>query len=1043
MSTVRKLGDRSPQRLTPMKTAKSTSSPVHSKRTDMEHDNKMRTKSIHTILGLDVQGTLMRMDEEGICHITIAHPDPGYCDRAINYLQKLHIQGHKLDWEGDTIALTSIRLTQRDHPSVQQELKIHDRCQFPDFNGKDMSTKHTLPSQFEPEIEIGNSDGSASSNASSSTHEVKSDVIRDHKEDTLFDDEMSGDYNDLVDTDDEETQPNGLKTGQPLISDFVERNQKLKKPKPFAAYPPFQQTDKLISELTQLCDDSKANDSNLTPINVNGQPSATTTTAHEPAVSFQDKAVTREDLDSTSSSKTSLASPTSSRDSTVIDIDTGTATVFQKKSTAHTKASDKGQWVKYQKQPPHANYDVNQRDEALEEAFETYEDDVNTISSDQTSHYKNHEEANKEEPPVSIRYQLGFQIDDDDLTTLLQDFAETEDNNEIIPDTLSKTKALVSSFFNQAKSLDNGFAVISWADASTFEMIKSVKDIPADTVNFASFFKGFRPRQTTGRMYLRIRLHAPSIGHLALLAGMTEWSQLSGCTFYKTVIQAENATSIGWLVYSSQHSNLDSLLSYLAVKTGYEWGAKLGACTESDAMTTDPETDEPIRAQWKDRTKALFLYVPHDKAMEAKTVISDLMEINSSTVNKQIPSLSDKFLFMHPERQMSDEPSKVYYQQIVSKQVSHTRHIQISIANIFDQSIDQPVLTRDGNYISLRQLVLSIRVSNKSSDFYQASLFHGLDYTDNSKKIYINGLPGPGGPAYIFSYYAPMAADAEEMLQGLGIYAGRLYGNRTMNPCFTTSHWNGNKGWKWDKSSGRFLTPASRQREANIKFDPNLAIEKLAKMDSLTITPKPIKVTAKPEQGSKTKLKKKRGRKHKKKTQDKDKDDDSATLMDPLKVKETALLRRVIDHDEDSQIQSKSAGHVKKKDVTQVIIPSQDEISIASTLTMGSIVDQRMTSEGMDNPSASSSINSKNTSTSSLKSVSNPEYFESMLKEGMTADEIRQRASTFYKHQINKAHNEHQRALESFLSSVPATNTTVVTPHKPKLTGSLDAGKES
>jgi hypothetical protein len=150
------------------------------------------------------------------------------------------------------------------------------------------------------------------------------------------------------------------------------------------------------------------------------------------------------------------------------------------------------------------------------------------------------------------------------------------------------------TFFNQAKSLDDGFAIISWADASTFEMLRAVTDIPSDTVKFASFFKGFRPRQVNGHMYLRIRLHAPSIGQEALAHGMSEWSRLSGCTFYKTVIQAENATPIGWFVYSSQHSNLNSLMSYLATKTGYEWGYKLGACKSSDAMTKDPDTNEPV-----------------------------------------------------------------------------------------------------------------------------------------------------------------------------------------------------------------------------------------------------------------------------------------------------------------------------------------------------------------------------------------------------------------------------------------------------------------
>jgi hypothetical protein len=169
-------------------------------------------------------------------------------------------------------------------------------------------------------------------------------------------------------------------------------------------------------------------------------------------------------------------------------MDTRTATVYQKKATAFALSKDIGTWQLNNNSTP------ADRDEALEGAFDNDQDDINTISSDQTSHYKNFDEANKEEAPPSLRYQLGFQIDDEDLTTLLQEFSANDDDNEVFPDTLSKTKALLTSFFNQAKSLDDGFAIISWADASTFEMIHTVKDIPSDTVKFASFFKGFRPR---------------------------------------------------------------------------------------------------------------------------------------------------------------------------------------------------------------------------------------------------------------------------------------------------------------------------------------------------------------------------------------------------------------------------------------------------------------------------------------------------------------------------------------------------------------------
>lgn len=85
---------------------------------------------------------------------------------------------------------------------------------------------------------------------------------------------------------------------------------------------------------------------------------------------------------------------------------------------------------------------------------------------------------------------------------------------------------------------------------------------------------------------------------------------------------------------------------------------------------------------------------------------------------------------------------------------------------------------------------------------------------------------------------------------------------------------------------------------------------------------------------SKSKPKKKRSRKKKSKSTRDIPDDDSATYIDPLKAKETSLLKKVVDHDDDSQVQATSGGHVKRKAVTQVNIPAPDEVSIASTLTM-------------------------------------------------------------------------------------------------------------
>ena len=77
-------------------------------------------------------------------------------------------------------------------------------------------------------------------------------------------------------------------------------------------------------------------------------------------------------------------------------------------------------------------------------------------------------------------------------------------------------------------------------------------------------------------------------------------------------------------------------------------------------------------------------------------------------------------------------------------------------------------------------------------------------------------------------------------------------------------------------------------------------------MDSLAIAPKEAPVPALKPVDKKPKSKKKRGRKSKKKQTTEEKDDDSATHIEHLKVKETTLLTRVMDHENDSQIQGKT-----------------------------------------------------------------------------------------------------------------------------------------
>ena len=55
---TRKLDERSPQRLSSMKSAKESQSPIHSNRTNEELENRLSSNSVSNILGLNCVKTL-------------------------------------------------------------------------------------------------------------------------------------------------------------------------------------------------------------------------------------------------------------------------------------------------------------------------------------------------------------------------------------------------------------------------------------------------------------------------------------------------------------------------------------------------------------------------------------------------------------------------------------------------------------------------------------------------------------------------------------------------------------------------------------------------------------------------------------------------------------------------------------------------------------------------------------------------------------------------------------------------------------------------
>jgi hypothetical protein len=80
---------------------------------------------------------------------------------------------------------------------------------------------------------------------------------------------------------------------------------------------------------------------------------------------------------------------------------------------------------------------------------------------------------------------------------------------------------------------------------------------------------------------------------------------------------------------------------------------------------------------------------------------------------------------------------------------------------------------------------------------------------------------GPGGPGHVITYYNIVEAEALQMIRGLGVFLGKIYGFKSISECFTQDHWQSLEGWAFSKKKWKFITPESRQMSNNLHLDPN------------------------------------------------------------------------------------------------------------------------------------------------------------------------------------------------------------------------------
>ena len=337
------------------------------------------------------------------------------------------------------------------------------------------------------------------------------------------------------------------------------------------------------------------------------------------------------------------------------------------------------------------------------------------------------------------------------LETVQEPTEETANNRRQSQpeDNLTRIRAPIQQMYTYLRNTHPEAKFLRWSDTKDFVSLPNEDELlPNDFTTLSLYFDRIRPKQTTGRCYVRFRLHENDIEKIKV--ALEVWGEFNGYQISRCLIQAEHSTPIGWLLYSSQYTDTESLCKKLFNQTGFEWGMKIGAVTKADKDK-----------QFKDRVKAQVIYVPSDCDMIASAKASMIF---SSTVKTDLLQPQDKYIFVHQENRLNDRTSKEAFLTFINRQAAHLEYLVATPANIFEKSIDILLRTNSGARITIQEMVLNIVSKDEKSEGYNAPLFHALDFSDDTSKVYFNNRKGPGGISFIFSYYQYNQCEAMAMI---------------------------------------------------------------------------------------------------------------------------------------------------------------------------------------------------------------------------------------------------------------------------------------
>jgi hypothetical protein len=405
------------------------------------------------------------------------------------------------------------------------------------------------------------------------------------------------------------------------------------------------------------------------------------------------------------------------------------------------------------------------------------------------------------------RFQLRLLIDDGDYDL---------DNKFEDIDPIMLTVKKLQEFSTAALKVDHLFQLLPW-DGIEHEDILPISDssqIPKNLKALQVYCKGMN-RRSTKTKWLQIRIRYNE--RRSLSAHLDTWLTSNGCQLSMLEIQSPESVHLGYLIYTTNFTDIECIKKYLTDNSEgtIQWAVSMKAL------------DNDFSKQWKDRNKALAVSCDRENEIYGSKFLKGKFSFTKNNKRLRKPLQSVYYFLPTLQRAMMENVLPDIYMRLVDRNYVNMRMIQATFSNDILEDLDKEINTLNHGTLTLRKMITLITVSVKDIEtdvMDEIPMFHAVDFTMDASKVWFQGAQGPTSPGVIFSFNSLFELEARRMANALGVYLAYVYGQETINPCFTDSSWMRLDGWTWNTQKKLFDSPDMLRFEL---ADRNNPIDKL------------------------------------------------------------------------------------------------------------------------------------------------------------------------------------------------------------------------